>query len=95
MLAYIALAALQVWRAWQGDETLWEFVPLMALNLCLMGFVFANFGSIAMQPFARIAGAASSFQAFTRMIIDEAIPSDAWTDVLCHELAIRHSLSAL
>lgn len=34
-------------------------------------------------------------QAFTRMIIDEAIPSDAWTDVLCHELAIRHSLSAL
>lgn len=68
LLAYIALAALQVWRAWQGDETLWEFVPLMALNLCLMGFVFANFGSIAMQPFARIAGAASSFQACTRMI---------------------------
>lgn len=32
-------------------------------------------------------------QAFTRMIIDEAIPSDAWTDVLCHELASRHSLS--
>lgn len=34
-------------------------------------------------------------QAFTRMIIDEAIPSDAWTDVLCHELVIRHSLSVL
>lgn len=34
-------------------------------------------------------------QAFTRMIIDEAVPSDAWTDVLCHELAIRHSLSTL
>ena len=34
-------------------------------------------------------------QAFTRMIIDESIPSDAWTDVLCHELVIRHSLSVL
>ena len=34
-------------------------------------------------------------QAFTRMIIDEAIPSDAWTDILCRELVSRHSLSAL
>lgn len=41
----------------------------MGLNICLMGFIGANFGSIALQPFARIAGAASSFQAFLRMAL--------------------------
>ncbi len=33
----------------------------------LLGFLGANFGSIAMQPFAKIAGAASSVQTFFRM----------------------------
>jgi MFS transporter, DHA1 family, multidrug resistance protein len=39
----------------------------MAINLGLLGFLGANFGSIAMQPFAHIAGAASSIQTFFRM----------------------------
>jgi len=43
------------------------FLPLMAMNLGLLGFLGANFGSIAMQPFAHIAGAASSVQTFVRM----------------------------
>ena len=33
----------------------------------MLGFLGANFSSIAMQPFARIAGAASSVQTFFRM----------------------------
>ena len=69
VLAFIAVSALQVWQASQPGETLWRFMPLMAANMCLCGFIGANFGSIAMQPFARIAGAASSFQAFARMVI--------------------------
>ena len=44
------------------------FIPLMATNLALLGFLGANFSSIAMQPFAEIAGAASSsVQTFFRM----------------------------
>jgi DHA1 family bicyclomycin/chloramphenicol resistance-like MFS transporter len=39
----------------------------MATNLALLGFLGANFSSIAMQPFAKIAGAASSVQTFFRM----------------------------
>ena len=39
----------------------------MTLNLCMMGFIGANFQSIALQPFARIAGAAASVQAFMRI----------------------------
>jgi DHA1 family bicyclomycin/chloramphenicol resistance-like MFS transporter len=67
LLGFIMVSAAQVWQAFAGGETLWRFLPLMGLNLCLMGFIGANFGSIALQPFARTAGAASSFQAFTRM----------------------------
>ena len=69
LLAFIAVSAVQVWQAHLPHQTLWQFVPVMALNMCLVGFMGANFGSIALQPFARIAGAASSFQMFTRMVI--------------------------
>jgi len=54
-------------RALSAPLYLASFLPLMALNLGLLGFLGANFGSIAMQPFATIAGAASSVQAFFRM----------------------------
>lgn len=73
LLAFIAVSAVQVWQSAQGDETVWQFMPLMAANMCLIGFIGANFGSIAMQPFARIAGAAASFQAFTRMTLGAGI----------------------
>lgn len=73
LCAYIALASLQLWFAWRGTETVWEFGPLMTLNLCLMGFIGANFGAIALQPFARIAGAAASVQVFVRMVLGSVL----------------------
>lgn len=66
---YIATAAVQVWFAHSPHETLWQFVPLMALNMMLSGFMSANFSSIALQPFGHAAGSASSVQAFTRLVI--------------------------
>jgi DHA1 family bicyclomycin/chloramphenicol resistance-like MFS transporter len=86
VLAYIALAALQVLLAAQAHQTIWQFVPVMTLNLCLMGFIGANFQSIALQPFARIAGAAASLQAFVRLAtgatlgaaIGQAYDGTAW-----------------
>lgn len=69
LLAFIMVSALQVWVAFSPGETLWTFMPLIAANICLIGFIGANFGSIALQPFARIAGAAASLQAFVRMVI--------------------------
>jgi DHA1 family bicyclomycin/chloramphenicol resistance-like MFS transporter len=68
ILAYIPLAALQLWLSVRGGETLWEFGIVMTLNLCLMGFIGANFASIALQPFARAAGAAASVQTFVRLV---------------------------
>lgn len=66
LFAFIALAAVQVWRSFGGGETLWEFVLLMGTQMCLIAFMGANFTSIALQPFARIAGAAASAQMFVR-----------------------------
>lgn len=69
LLAFIAVAGLQVYLATRPDQTIWQFLPVMAANMCLLGFLGANFGSISLQPFARIAGAAASLQAFVKMVI--------------------------
>jgi DHA1 family bicyclomycin/chloramphenicol resistance-like MFS transporter len=73
VLVYIVLGALQLLLAAGGHETIWQFIPVMTLNLCLMGFIGANFGSIALQPFARIAGAAASLQTFLRVALGSAL----------------------
>ena len=67
VLVFILVSALQVWASIYHPGQIAYFLPLMAMNLGLLGFLGANFGSIAMQPFAHIAGAASSVQAFFRM----------------------------
>lgn len=69
LLVYIAAAGLQVMLALSPHQTIWQFVPVMAINMALIGFLGANFGSIALQPFARIAGAAASLQAFIKTVL--------------------------
>ena len=73
LLAYIVVALVQVQFAYARHEVLWEFVPVMGLTMMLSGFMSANFSSIALQPFARTAGAASSVQAFVRLVIATGI----------------------
>jgi MFS transporter, DHA1 family, multidrug resistance protein len=67
LFAFIIVSAVQVMFAFQPDEQLWVFVPLMATNMALLGFIGSNFGAIAMNPFFSIAGAASSAHGFVRM----------------------------
>ncbi|NCP20125.1 MAG: multidrug effflux MFS transporter [Erythrobacter sp.] len=68
LFLFLGVAALQLFFATQTEETLWTFVPLMAANMMLLGFIGANFGSIAMHPFQETAGAAASAQTFIRMV---------------------------
>ncbi len=68
LMGFIAVAALHSWVAWRGGETLWTFVILMSISMCFMSFLGANFQSIAMQPFARIAGSAASILSFIRLV---------------------------
>ncbi len=73
LLACICLSLLQVHFAFSPHQTLLRFMPVMAANICAMGFIGANFSSIALQPFARTAGAASSMQMFMRTLIGSLI----------------------
>ena len=73
LLIFIAVSAAQVAAAWFDGGNLWLFAPLMSANLLLLGFMGANFGSIAMQPFAATAGAASSAQSFVRMLLGAGV----------------------
>lgn len=66
-LVFVVVSIAQVWAAHYHSGDIMVFLPLMAINLGLLGFLGANFGSIAMQPFSHIAGAASSVQSFFRM----------------------------
>ena len=68
LLAYIAISSLQYFAAFSEHEALWQFALLMGSNMCLMGFIGANFTAIALQPFGEIAGAAASVQTFLRMV---------------------------
>ena len=67
VIVFILVSGVQVWASHERPGELGWFLPLMATNLALLGFLGANFGSIAMQPFAQTAGAASSVQTFFRM----------------------------
>lgn len=73
VLISILLSALQVWLAGRPNESLLQFMPVMAINICMVGFIGANFGSIALQAFPHMAGAASSVQAFLRMVIGSGL----------------------
>lgn len=73
MLTYLALSLLHLAVALGGNETLWQFVTIQTVTMMMMGFVGANFGSISLQPFARIAGAASSAQAFVKLVLASLI----------------------
>ncbi|WP_164117902.1 multidrug effflux MFS transporter [Sphingorhabdus sp. Alg239-R122] len=52
-----------------GGMSLVPFVIITALSLGMTGFINSNCSSIAMEPFGGMAGAASSFQAFSTTIV--------------------------
>lgn len=68
LLTYIVLTTVHFAFAVRG-ETLWAFLPLMTLSMCMMSFISANFQAISLQPFGRTAGSAASVSAFVRMVL--------------------------
>lgn len=100
VMIFIVISMVQVWASYYRPGDLYWFVPLTACNLGLLGFLGANFGSIAMQPFASIAGSASSVQTFFRMfgaamvglVIGQAFDGTAqpfaWSLLICSVLAL-------
>ncbi|MGB3738875.1 MAG: multidrug effflux MFS transporter [Pontixanthobacter sp.] len=67
LFGFIIISVTQLVSASQTVQPLWQFIILMSLSMAMLGFIGANFASIAMQPFQHIAGAASSAQTALRM----------------------------
>ncbi|MBL0924547.1 MAG: multidrug effflux MFS transporter [Sphingomonadaceae bacterium] len=73
LLTFIALGALQLIAAELAPTSLPIFLALLTGNMAMVGFIGANFSSIAMTPFGDVAGAASSFQTFVRTVLAASI----------------------
>lgn len=73
LLCFIVLAIIHLAVTLAGWLTMPLFVVLLAASMGMVGFTGANFSSIAMQPFGKNAGVASSFQNFTRTLLSAAI----------------------
>ena len=73
LIGFIALGALQLVAAYLAPTSLPIFLVLLTANMAMIGFIGSNFSSIAMTPFGHVAGAASSFQTFSRTIIAASI----------------------
>ncbi len=69
LFGFIAVGGLLYGSASAQPQSLIEFIVLISLGMAMLGFVGANFSSIAMQPFYHIAGAASSAHAALRMVM--------------------------
>ena len=67
LFGFIAITMVMFWSASRQPQSLAEFVVLISLAMAMLGFIGANFSSIAMQPFYDIAGAASSAHTALRM----------------------------
>jgi DHA1 family bicyclomycin/chloramphenicol resistance-like MFS transporter len=75
LLVFIAASIAQFVSSGRADQQLWEFVPILAVSMASLGFIGANFSSIAMQPFHAIAGAASSAQTSLLMVTGSLLGS--------------------
>lgn len=73
LIVQIALSGLHAILVWTGRETLVSFILLQGMCMGCMPFTMSNLGSIAMEPFARGAGLASSVQSFLNSMIASAI----------------------
>lgn len=72
LFAFIALSGVQWWNAGTA-ENLTTFLIILSLNMGMIGFIGANFSSMAMEPFGHIAGTASSFQTSMRTLVAAGI----------------------
>lgn len=68
LIGFILISLLQ-WVAAGVGEPMGVFLVLIALNMSMIGFIGANFSSIAMEPFGHVAGSASSFQNSVRTLV--------------------------
>ena len=66
LIFFILVSIIHFGLAEAGWINIWSFTAVLVPSMGMVGFTGANFSSIAMQPFGKTAGVASSFQNFAR-----------------------------
>jgi DHA1 family bicyclomycin/chloramphenicol resistance-like MFS transporter len=64
LLCFIGVAACHVVVAAAGWEQLWTFVVFQAASMAFFSLAVSNFGAMAMEPIAAVAGIGASLQGF-------------------------------
>jgi DHA1 family bicyclomycin/chloramphenicol resistance-like MFS transporter len=64
LLAYLGITGLHTVIAAIGVETLWIFVLLQSVTMACFALSISNFGAMAMDPIASVAGIGASLQGF-------------------------------
>ena len=62
LLGFIAIELVHAGIALSGHETVWSFVFCQVIAMFCFGLSMSNFGAMAMEPLASIAGTAASVQ---------------------------------
>lgn len=75
LIGLVLISIVHLAVIWAGAESLATFMVLQSLTMLATAFTSANFSSISMEPFARGAGIASSFQAFLTTLISSVLGS--------------------
>lgn len=73
LLFFILVSIVHFALAITDNINIWTFTAMLAPSMAMVGLTGANFSSIAMQPFGKIAGVASSFQNFSRTALSASI----------------------
>jgi MFS transporter, DHA1 family, multidrug resistance protein len=73
LLTYLAISALHVGVAALGLENLWIFVAFQSATMACFALSISNFGAMAMEPVASVAGIGASLQGFASTLIGALI----------------------
>ncbi len=65
LLVYLAITGLHTLIAVLGLERLWMFVAFQSATMACFALTMSNFGAMAMEPVASVAGIGASLQGFT------------------------------
>jgi DHA1 family bicyclomycin/chloramphenicol resistance-like MFS transporter len=73
LLGFVGIEIVHIAIAFTGHETLWTFSACQGIAMFCFGLSMSNFGAMAMEPLADVAGTAASVQGFVTVVLGSLI----------------------
>ena len=73
LLGFVGIEIVHIAIAFSGHETLWTFAACQGVAMFCFGLSMSNFGAMAMEPLADVAGTAASVQGFVTVVLGSLI----------------------